>query len=92
VHVSYERRRPYFGGCSSLLSQPVAHLASAFPLRWGYFFDERYPYVRIRPPRGARAFENADIFPPKEFGTGQTNIFVQLYFFRRHRYLVRRHG
>jgi hypothetical protein len=56
----------------------ASYLASAFPLRWGYFFDERYPYVRIRPPRGARAFENADIFPPTESGTGQTNIFVQL--------------
>ena len=53
-------------------------LASAFPLRWGYFFDERYPYVRILPPRGARAFENADIFLPAESGTEQTNIFVQL--------------
>jgi hypothetical protein len=70
----------------------ASYLASAFPLRWGYFFDERYPYVRIRPPRGARTFENADIFPPAESGTGQTNIFVQLYFSRRHGYLVRRHG
>ena len=34
--------------------------------------------ARIRPPRGARAFENAEIFPPAESGTEQTNIFVQL--------------
>jgi len=52
----------------------ASYLASAFPIRWGYFFDERYPYARIRAPRGARAFENADIFLPAESGTRQTNI------------------
>ena len=48
------------------------------PQGWGYFLMSGYPYVRIRPPRGARSFENADIFPPAESGTEQTNIFLQL--------------
>jgi hypothetical protein len=59
-----------------LLGTPF--LASASLKAGAIFLMSGYPYVRIRPPRVARSFENADIFPPAESGTEQTNIILQL--------------